>query len=224
MQLSSILASLALLGSSVANAAAVVAYADGYNPTSAEHARNLERAAAGPMGAAVLEARAGSATGCVQAHCFYLQSMVDRDVVIYEIYQNGEYLFQISGGASNIGGGTEIQWNGLSDYRGRKWGFKFNGQCASLSYINNFQSKYDYYPLTRTDLQSATNDCPPCTQKQNGKENCRKCNLKEGIFSDGPSGQCYGYNGLSRCDFKSYCGRVNGNTRLCDTNGYCRSV
>ncbi|KAL0940219.1 uncharacterized protein CTRU02_202982 [Colletotrichum truncatum] len=216
MQLSQIIGFAALVGAGIADAAAVVSYADGYEPTAGEHAQNLARAAE-PVG---LEARAGSATGCVQAHCYFVASNIDNDVIIYEIYQNGEYLFQLNGGSRSMG---ELQWNGLTDYKGRKWGFKSNGQCTSMSYINNFQSKYDYYPLTRTDLQSSPRDCDPCTESKSGKQKCSKCAQKEAIFSDGPSGQCYGYNGLSRCDFRSYCGRVNGNVRLCGTNNQCRS-
>ncbi|WYZ43961.1 hypothetical protein EsH8_VII_000397 [Colletotrichum jinshuiense] len=222
MQLSKFIGLTALLGASIADAAAVVAYADGYEPTAEEHAQNLARAVH-PAGAK-LEARAGSATGCVQAHCFYLESQVGGDSIVYEIYQNGEYLFQLSGGASSVDSNTELQWNGLSDYKGRKWGFKSKGQCASMAYLNSFQSQYDYYTLSRTDLQAATNECPPCFEKQNGKKSCGTCHLREGIFSDGSSGQCYGYNGLSRCDFKSYCGRANSNTRVCGTNGSCFSV
>lgn len=92
MQLSKFIGLAALVGAGIADAAAVVAYADGYEPTTEVHAQNLARAVH-PAGAK-LEARAGSATGCVQAHCFYLESQVGGDSIVYEIYQNGEYLFQ----------------------------------------------------------------------------------------------------------------------------------
>ena len=44
---------------------------------------------------AELEARAGSATGCVQAHCTLIQeTTLTNRVIQYEIYWNNEYLFQ----------------------------------------------------------------------------------------------------------------------------------
>lgn len=98
--------------------------------------------------------------------------------------------------------GSNLQWNGLTDNQGRKWGFKSGGDCESLSYLNNFQSKYDYYPLTRTSRDSSKHDCSPCGGK---KDSCSKCTDYEAIFSDGASGYCYGYNGLSTCDFRVTC-------------------
>lgn len=169
-----------------------------------------------------LNARGGSATGCVQAHCTMIQeSTLTSKSINYQIYWNGQKIFtcvipqqpcivsmtsliiplcSLSGKPS-----SDLQWNGLTDSKGRKWGFKSGGDCESLAYLNNFQSNYDYYQLTRTSRASSKHDCPPCIEKANGKVSCGKCTDYESIFSDGPSGQCYGYSGLSTCDFRVTC-------------------
>ncbi|KAH7078643.1 hypothetical protein BKA63DRAFT_591290 [Paraphoma chrysanthemicola] len=168
----------------------------------------LATAFAGPVDAetsldhvAKLNARGGSATGCVQAHCTMIQeTTLTSKAMTYQIYWNGQKIFTLSGKP-----GGDLRWDGQTDFKGRKWGFKSGGSCESLAYINNFQSNYDYYQLTRTSRQSSNHDCPPCTEKANGKVNCGKCVDYEAIFSDGPSGQCYGYSGLSTCDFRITC-------------------
>ncbi|KAI1370322.1 hypothetical protein F4677DRAFT_451488 [Hypoxylon crocopeplum] len=198
----------ALLGAGYASAAAV-AYPEGYVPTAEEFARDTERAAK-PSNPELL-ARS-SATGCVQAHCGYTGSLITGDNVQIEIYHNGQYIFYLSQSQYGWSDNTEITFAGLTDYRGNKWGFKAKGLCGALSYINTIQSDYGYYSLARTDNQWTTTECE-CND-----DTCLKCTLYEAVYSDPPSGQCYGYHGLSMCDYRGYCGSANGNTKHCNLN------
>lgn len=121
---------------------------------------------------------------------------------------------------SGPGNKDEVQWNGLTDYKGRKWGFKSNGLCKGMAYLNNFQSNYNYYDLTRTAWESNKHECGGACKERK----CPTCVDYEAVFSDGGSGQCGGYQGLSSCDFRVACRNVDGNTRICDSTGSsCRS-
>ncbi|KAJ8122600.1 hypothetical protein ONZ43_g1246 [Nemania bipapillata] len=194
------------LGSAGLTSAATIAYVDGYVPTVEQVAEDEIKAkkASNPE----LLARS-SATGCVQVHCGYNGDSLVGDVIQLEVYQDGKYIFYLSAGQHGWSDNTEKEWVGIRDYRNRQWGFKIKGLCGNFQYLNDFQTEYGWYTLVLIDYASDTYPCG------------LTCILKETIYSDSASGKCYGYHGLSMCDFRGRCDTITGDVRQCSPPSNC---
>lgn len=219
MKLSYTLALLASKQAALVSAVAVV-WPSGYTPTASEHAMAAARAGeisaqgppppgdgdGGPAGLAGLDRRdgAGSATGCVQVHC-YADKGTEINLKRYTqltVWRDGQLILYLVGSKGPGDTGDHIEW-----------------VCGRIGYINSIHAVYDWRYLTTAASHSMVQKGGGyCYGESKTGPKCTDASFWEATYTD--PAVCGGRANPALCDYRQYCVNVN-NVPQCNPNGAC---